>query len=207
MVFWRKVKNKDNTKKEKNGFTYIKLFTTIFLLALCAGIVVLLVHAYCEGDFNSAETLQKYISGFGILAPVVLIFIQAMQVIIPVLPGFLGCAVGSILFGCAGGFVCNYVGISLGSIIAFFLARVYGYKIVASLFKQEKFDKWSTWAAKSKSYTALLFLGMVLPLFPDDFFCYFTGLTKMTVKKFVLIIIIGKPWCILAYSIGFSFIK
>ncbi len=41
----------------------------------------------------------------------------------------------------------------------------------------------------------------------DDFTCYFSGLMKMDAKKFIWIIILGKPWCILAYSIIFGMIK
>ena len=55
--------------------------------------------------------------------------------------------------------------------------------------------------SQEQFYTVVLFLGMVLPLFPDDYFCYFTGVTKMSTRKFVAIIILGKPWCILAYCI------
>lgn len=180
---------------------------TILLVVLCLGCAALIIKAYIDGKFDSVESLQSYMRGFGVFAPVMLTFIQAAQVVIPVLPGFLGCAVGSVMFGWVGGFLCNYIGISLGSIIAFFLARRFGAPLVKSLFPENKYEKWSSWAAKSKSYTALLFAGMVLPLFPDDFFCYFTGLTSMKAKKFILIIILGKPWCILAYSLGFSLIK
>ena len=67
---------------------------------------------------------------FGVFAPAVLTIIQAGQVVVPVLPGFLGCAVGAALFGPAAGFVCNYVGICAGSIIAYFRARHYGVSIV-----------------------------------------------------------------------------
>ena len=129
---------------------------------------------------------------------------QALQVIFPVLPGLAGCAAGAVLFGSAGGFWCNYIGISAGSIAAFFLARKYGVKLVEKLFSKEKYEKYSQWAQKSKSYILFLFLGMALPLFPDDFFCYFSGLTKMQAKKFAAIIIVGKPWCILAYSLAFA---
>lgn len=174
------------------------------MLAACLFIVGVIVKAYFDGKFDSVETFQEYIGEFGIFGPIVLTIIQAMQVILPILPGFLGCAVGSVMFGTIGGFICNYVGISLGSIIAFLLAKKFGAKLVESLISHEKYEKYAGWAAKSKSYTALLFWGMVLPLFPDDFFCYFSGLTKMTVKKFTWIIIIGKPWCILAYSIFFD---
>ena len=60
---------------------------------------------------------------------------------------------------------------------------------------------------KSKSYGWFLFLATLLPLFPDDFLCYFSGLVKMDKKKFIWIIILGKPWCILAYSIAFGLVK
>lgn len=176
----------------------------VLIIVFCLIIVAFMIKAYFDGKFDSVESLQEYIQGFGIFGPLVLTVIQALQVVIPVLPGFLGCAVGSVLFGTVGGFLCNYIGISAGSIAAFLIARKCGAGFVESLISKERYDKYAGWAAKSKSYTALLFWGMVLPLFPDDFFCYFSGLTKMTTKKFTWIIIIGKPWCILAYSIFFD---
>lgn len=157
-----------------------------------------------DGKFDSVETLQAYIAGFGPFAPVALVLIQAAQVVLPVLPGFLGCIIGAAMFGCAGGFWCNYIGISAGSILAFLLARKYGQELVKKMFPEKRYEKLASWAAQSKSYTAILFLGMVLPLFPDDYFCYLTGLTNMTARKFTTIIVLGKPWCILAYSILFS---
>lgn len=184
---------------------WVNMITAVMVI-FCLGLLVMILKAYFDGKFNSVETLQVYISGFGMLAPLVLVVIQAIQVVVPVLPGFLGCAVGAVLFGCGGGFWCNYLGISLGSIIAFFLARKFGTALVEKLFPKEKYDRFASWAARSKSYTAMLFAGMVLPLFPDDFFCYFSGLTKMTSRRFIWIIVLGKPWCILAYSIVFSMI-
>lgn len=174
------------------------------IILFCIIVTVLLIKAYHDGRFDSTESLRRYIEGFGFFAPAVLTLIQAAQVVIPVLPGFFGCAVGAVMFGSIGGFLCNYIGISAGSVAAFMLARRYGTSIVKGMFPKEKYEKWSGFAARSRSYTAILFAGMVLPLFPDDFFCYFTGLTKMTAKKFILIIILGKPWCILAYSIFFA---
>lgn len=177
---------------------------TAAVILFCVFVVFVIVKAYMDGKFESIETLQEYIKGFGLFAPLVLIAIQALQVVIPVLPGFLGCAVGAVLFGSMGGFWCNYIGISAGSIIAFLLAKRYGVRLVEKMFPKDQYEKYSGWAGKSKSYIAFLFLGMALPLFPDDFFCYFSGLTKMKVDKFAAIIVLGKPWCILAYSFAFA---
>lgn len=181
-----------------------KNFLTAILFLICLMIITVFVKAYFDGEFQSVETLQEYVKGFGVFAPIVLILIQALQVVFPVLPGFLGCAVGSVLFGSAGGFWCNYIGISAGSVIAFLLAKKYGVRLVQTLFSKEKYEKYAGWAGKSKFYTALLVLGMILPLFPDDFFCYFSGLTKMRLPKFTAIVVFGKPWCILAYSLIFA---
>lgn len=178
-----------------------KKLMTIGLAALCGAFVVILAKAWLDGRFDSVETFQKYVAGFGLAAPLFLMAVQAAQVILPVLPGLFGCVVGTMMFGAAGGFWCNYIGISAGSIIAFWLARKYGSVLVSRMFPGEKYEKWATWAAGSRFYTVVLFLGMVLPLFPDDYFCYFTGLTKMSARKFVAIILLGKPWCILAYCI------
>lgn len=171
------------------------------LLVLCAAV---LIKAYLDGRFYSVDTLREYIKGFGIFGPLVLTFFQAVQVVIPVVPGFFGCAVGAVLFGCAGGFWCNYIGISAGSLAAFFLARKYGSGLVKYLFPGGQYEKWAQWLGKSRSLTLALFLAVLLPLFPDDFLCYLSGLTKMSGKRFSGIIVLGKPWCILAYSMIFA---
>lgn len=176
--------------------------------ALMGVIVILLILAkqFVGQKFDSVESFQHYMEGFGISAPLILTVFQAFQVVVPVAPGYLGCAAGAVAFGTMKGFWCNYIGISLGSIIAYFLARKYGMRIVLAMFSEKQYEKWSKRIQKSKSYERFLFIATLLPLFPDDFLCYFSGLIKMDRKKFIWIIILGKPWCILAYSIAFGLI-
>jgi uncharacterized membrane protein YdjX (TVP38/TMEM64 family) len=187
----------------KKSIIQISTYLLVFLLAF---FVLMLLKAWSGGEFDSVESFQAYMLGYGIFAPVMLALFQAAQVVIPVLPGFLGCAAGAVMFGSVGGFWCNYIGISAGSIIAFLLARKYGTEIVKEIFKGGKYDKWADRAARSKSYAAFMFAAILLPLFPDDYLCYLSGLTKLSTRKFICIILLGKPWCILAYSFGFSLI-
>jgi uncharacterized membrane protein YdjX (TVP38/TMEM64 family) len=137
-------------------------------------------------------------------APIVLTLIQFLQVILPVLPGFLGCVVGAGLFGAFGGFLVNFIGIGGGSIAAYFLARKYGIALVNKMISMKKYEKYIEKIKRSKSYTVMLFLSILLPLAPDDFLCYFSGLIDMSPKKFITIVILSKPWCILLYSIVFA---
>ena len=180
------------------------LVAILALLLLLSGVFV--VRGYLAGHFNSVETLQAYIATFGVFAPVILITIQAIQVILPVLPGFLGCIVGAGMFGAAGGFWCNYIGISAGSVIAFLLARRFGVELVRLMVPMEKYQKWVDWVNTRKSYTVVLFLAILLPLAPDDFLCYFSGLTGMSTRRFTWIIVLGKPWYILAYCLFFAYL-
>lgn len=110
------------------------------------------------------------------------------------------------MFGAAGGFWCNYIGISIGSIIAFLLARRFGVELVRLMIPMEKYQKWVDWVNTKKSYTVVLFLAILLPLAPDDFLCYFSGLTGMSTRRFTWIIVLGKPWCILAYCVFFAYL-
>lgn len=181
----------------------LKSLTVLGLLILLAIGLKLLI----KDKIRSVEDLQIYVKQFGIFAPALLTLIQAFQVVVPILPGYLGCAAGAIAFGSATGFWCNYVGISIGSIIAYFLARKFGIDIVLTMFSKKFYDKWSRRIEKSKSYGVFLFFATLLPLFPDDFLCYFSGLIKMNRRKFIGIILLGKPWCILAYSLIFGMIK
>ena len=175
----------------------------IFLLML---LILFCVQGYLGGHFSSAEQLQAYMKRFGVFAPVILTVIQAIQVIIPVLPGWLGCIVGAGMFGAAGGFWCNYIGISAGSIISFLLAKRYGVELVRKMVPMEKYQKLVDWVNTKKSYTLILFLAILLPLAPDDFLCWFSGLTGMASRRFIWIIIAAKPWCILFYSLIFGHI-
>ncbi len=178
----------------------------IWLLAgLLAISVLFILKGWLNGSFRSMDSLRIYIGSFGAWGPLILTLIQALQVVLPVLPGFLGCIVGAAMFGAAGGFWINYIGISFGSLAAYWLAKRYGTKLVRKMVPMEKYDTFVDWMGRQKSYTWILFLSILLPLTPDDFLCYFSGLTAMPARKFTWIILIAKPWCILFYSLFFAY--
>ncbi len=184
----------------------LKIVLTGLVLALLTAGTLLVLYGWQQGHFNSPESLKEYIGSFGLLAPLMLILIQAIQVIVPVLPGFFGSIVGAGMFSVSGNFWCNYLGISAGSIAAFWLARRFGTGLVRQLLPLKKYQRWTNWLNRSQSYTVVLALAILLPLAPDDFLCYFSGLTGMSAKKFVWIILLAKPWCILVYSFAFAYL-
>lgn len=181
--------------------TIIKTVLILLFCILVALIAFILFKGWLGGSFDSFDTLKTYIASFGMWGPLVLAMIQTVQVVLPVLPGFTGCIVGGALFGPVVGFVVSYIGMCAGSIVAYYLARKYGIKLVSKLVNMEKYQGWINRINRSKSYTVFLAVCIVLPAVPDDFLCFFSGLVDMPPKKYIPIILLGKPWCILAYCI------
>lgn len=178
----------------------IKLGTVIGVILTC----LFLFFCFKKNTFTSPESLQAYLLGFGIWAPLLFIMIQIVQVIFPIIPGGLTCVAGVICFGPMWGFVYNYISICIGSCINFLLIRTYGKPLLIKLSSQKIYDKYIGWLDKGDRFDKLFALAIFLPVAPDDFLCMLAGLTKMKFQKFILIIVLCKPCSILLYSMGLT---
>ncbi len=183
----------------KNSISIISKLTTIFLLIAFA---VLAIAGYQYGIFDSVDAFQNFINTTGPWGPLIFIFIQTIQVVIPMLPGFVTCIAGAVVFGPAAGFFYSYIGVCIGSFMAFYIARKYGIAIVQKFIREENYNKYISWLEKGRKFDIIFALAILLPTAPDDVLCFIAGLTKMTWKKFIIIILLGKPFVIALYSAG-----
>lgn len=154
--------------------------------------------------FASPEALQQYLIQFGMMAPLIFMVIQITQVVFPIIPGGLTCVAGVLCFGPVWGFVYNYVSISVGSCINFLLIRKFGKPLLIRLSSPRLYQKYVGWLDKGERFDTMFAIAIFLPVAPDDFLCMLAGLTKMTFKKFVMIIAVCKPCSIFLYSVGLS---
>ena len=157
-----------------------------------------------SGVLTSQERLEALVASLGIAGALLFTVFQAVQVVVPVLPGGLGCLVGVILFGPVWGFVYNYVGICAGSLMAFAVARNCGKPLLSLLFSERTIRKYSRWAEERDRFARLFALAIFLPVAPDDFLCYLAGTTDMTWRRYTAIILLGKPFAIALYSLGLT---
>ena len=163
---------------------------------------VFVVFGYQSGIFTDTQKMQAFLERAGVLAPLVFMAIQAVQVVIPILPGAIGCVFGVVFFGAVKGFFYNYIGICIGSVAAFLLARACGKDLVQQMTGAKFYQKYSKYLLQEKQFERIFALLIFLPVAPDDFLCYLAGISKMTVRKFAIIILLGKPLAILLYSMG-----
>jgi len=183
----------------------IKLAKNIAMAILAVITVGFIIYGINAHLFTSQSALEAFLTKFGILAFLVFVIYQAIQVVFPIIPGGLGLLAGVIICGSWTGFLYNYIGICIGSIIAFLIARHYGTPIIQTLFSEKMQQKYMKWA-ESKMFPKLFAIAIFMPIAPDDFLCYLAGTTKMTLKKFSTIIVLGKPMAIATYSYGLAFL-
>lgn len=166
--------------------------------------VIAVIYGYQKGIFTSADKLQALVKEAGIWGPLLFIGIQLIQVVVPIIPGGITCVAGIVIFGPIAGFLYNYIGIVVGSIINFALARSYGQTFIRSMVSEKLYEKYVGWLNKGERFDKLFALAIFFPVAPDDFLCMLAGLTKMTYKKFTAIILLGKPAALLAYSFSLT---
>ena len=160
------------------------------------------VWAWRAGLFTDTEKLQALLEKSGMLAPLLFVIVQAVQVVIPIMPGAIGCVFGVVFFGAFWGFVFNYIGICIGSVCAFLLARKYGMMFVQNMTGSKFYNKYQHFLEKENQFEKMFALLIFLPVAPDDFLCYLAGVSRMRLTRFTTIILLGKPAAIFMYSMG-----
>ena len=178
------------------------LILTAAGLAACA---VFFINGMKNGLFASEEAMAQFLSGFGIWGPLAFVGLQVVQVVIPIMPGGISCLAGVLLFGPVWGFVYNYVGICIGSALAFQIARKFGMPAVARAAGSQKLGRYLKWVDNGV-FDRLFAAAIFFPAAPDDLLCFLAGVTRMRFRKFLLIILLGKPFSIALYSLGLTVI-
>lgn len=185
----------------KNSRRLINILTIISTII----IILLTIYWYKLGIFNSQARMKEYLADKKIIGPIIFVLIQIVQVVVPIIPGGISLLGGVVFFGPLWGFIYNYVGICIGSIIIFFLARYYGKPFILHLVSEETYQKYMKWTKNQRKYNWLFALCIVAPAAPDDVLCMISGLTEMKFSTYLLIILLGKPWTIAAYSFGLMY--
>lgn len=178
------------------------LILTAAGLAACA---VFFIYGMKNGLFASEEAMAQFLSGFGIWGPLAFVGLQVVQVVIPIMPGGISCLAGVLLFGPVWGFVYNYVGICIGSALAFQIARKFGMPAVERAAGSQKLGRYLKWVDNGV-FDRLFAAAIFFPAAPDDLLCFLAGVTRMRFRKFLLIILLGKPFSIALYSLGLTVI-
>ena len=134
--------------------------------------------------------LKQTLREWGVLAPVIFIGLQALQVIIAPIPGELTGILGGYLFGQWVGLFYSTIGLTVGSVAAFAVGRWLGAHYVQRLISP---DTWRKMGFIVEAEGAILcFIIFLIPGLPKDMTCYLFGMSPMPFWVFALVSTLGR---------------
>lgn len=158
------------------------VFTFIFLSILIIFFFFYQPISYYLKNYDEFKLLLK---SKGKYAVFIIFFLQILQVIIAFIPSdFINISSGYIL-GAPYGFIVSYLGLIIGTILAFYISRIFGKNIVIKLVKKDTLDKISKKVNSSLSITNIFILS-IIPFMPRDVLVYAIGLSDIKPKKFLI---------------------
>lgn len=170
-----------------------------------AGFIYLL-HAYGFIDyFTDRQRLLSLIKEHRANAAFIFIGLQALQVVAAPLPGEATGFVGGVFFGTGSGILYSTIGLTLGSWIAFLLARFAGRPLVERVVKTETIKRYD-YVMKHKGMF-LAFLMFLVPGFPKDILCYLLGLGHMRQRDFLFVSTTGRLLGTTLLTLGGAFFR
>ncbi len=140
---------------------------------------------------SSPESVREWVAQSGAAAPLVFFGLQILQVVVFVIPGETFQIAGGYLFGFWGGLALTLTGITVGSAVNFWAARILGKPLLERLFPREQIDRLDAIAQGSRAQVAF-FLLFVIPGIPKDILCYAAGLSPMRFPFFLAVSILGR---------------
>jgi len=160
-------------RTKRNTIVLILLIGLLFGLSLLFGDSV---------GFFDKDQLTQFVEGFGIAAPLALIFLIIVEVIIAPLPGGVSAIVAAIVFGPLLGVAYSWIGNVIGSIIAFYISRRFGDRVVRYFSPEFNMQKY---ALVIRKYRKGLWLLYAVPALPVDILSFAFGLSDITFKDFI----------------------
>lgn len=190
-------------RKHLSRSTKINLAVTIIV---AAAIVLYLIfdivfHGPLMSLLMNRDQLVRSVESWGAFAPILYMLLQIAQTVVAPIPGQVVGSVGGFLFG-AWGIIWTTIGTLIGCYIVFRLARRFGRPLIEKIFKKSVIEQFD-FILNSKSTSLILFAIFLLPGFPDDLVCYLAGMTRLSIRRLMVILFLGKlPTIILTNFLG-----
>jgi len=172
----------------------------VLLLGILTGLIFFFIYQFnsqiwvqfikLHDLYQDHQEFKKTISSYGAYAPLAYILLQVLQIVIAPIPGGAVEFLGGVLFGVKAGFIYSMIGLTLGSWLAFSLARIFE-KVAVEKFVSKQTRKKFDYLVEHQG-AILSFILFLIPGFPKDALCYILGLTPMHLGIFLTISTIGR---------------
>ena len=140
--------------------------------------------------FTDPVLLGEKLREWGWLAPAVFIALQALQVIISPIPGEATGLLGGYVFGLELGFVFSTIGLTIGTMVCFWIGRWVGAAVVRRYVSDHAWERLGFIVEAEGAI--LCFVIYLIPGFPKDIVSYLFGISPMPGWVFALVSTLGR---------------
>ena len=176
----------------------LKRLLILAAVLLCAGGGIFLWRSGFFAAASSLEALRAYIQQVSPYSHLCFFLVQLLSVVLAPIPSNVTALAGGVLFGTWPSFLMTFGAVALGSVLVFLLARGVGRDAVNRFVGKKVSEKYRE-VIQSKT-DVFLVLAFLFPFFPDDVLCILAGLTSISLRRFVVVVLLTRPWGLLVAS-------
>lgn len=136
------------------------------------------------------DRIIGFITSFGLAAPLIFMGVQVLQVVFAPIPGEATGFIGGYLFGPFVGCLYSTLALTVGSWINFGIGRFLGRHWVRRMIPDDKLARFDHLLRHQG--VLVVFVLFLFPGFPKDYLCLFLGVSKMPMRLFLLMALVGR---------------
>lgn len=190
-------------KTDRKRFIIGILLITIFIILF--SVTTYKFYPYLSEVKNSPdkiEEIKEIFESFGSWGIFALICIQILQVVISIIPGGPFQIVAGVLYGTLFGFLASFIGMFAGSIIVFFMVKLFKTKFISLFMDTKKLEEYK-FLKDSPRLELILAILFFIPGAPKDTLIYYVAFVGMELKKYIFITVIMRlPAMLFSTMIG-----
>ncbi len=201
----RRSRREETAIKPESREKTIVWLKPLVLVALLAALVLVLYETNVFRFFMSRERLRAFIGSLGVWGFAGFILLQVVQVVAAPIPGEATGLLGGYLYGPVVGVLLSTIGLTLGSLAAFSLSRVFGKPLTERLVPVATLARFNYLLHHKGAF--LIFLLFLIPGFPKDILCYILGLGPLTTIEFLAIATSGRLFGTVLLTLGGAYLR
>jgi uncharacterized membrane protein YdjX (TVP38/TMEM64 family) len=183
-------------KKLKRDFAILKLIILALIIIGLSVLIYMLAPEFVT-IFKDIDKAKEYLLQYEAASILIFMLLQIIQIVISVLPGQVLQFVAGYIYGFPFGILWSLIGIGLGTIITFYLAKFLGKDAMHVIFDEDKITRFINLLNSKKAYT-VIFVLFLIPGIPKDLISYAAGVSEIKIKPFLILSIVGRSPALIA---------
>jgi uncharacterized membrane protein YdjX (TVP38/TMEM64 family) len=200
------VNNHINSQKPEQIKTVHIWLRLLILVLIVGGLTVILYETGVIQFFLNKTRMASFLNSLGgPWSAGVFVLLQVVQVVAAPIPGEVTGFLGGYVFGKFFGVVLSTIGLTLGSYVAFILARTFGRPLIEKFIPKGTMQRFDYILHHKAAF--LVFLLFLIPGFPKDWLCYILGLGHLSTTEFLVIGGTGRLFGTILLTLGGSYLR